>query len=98
MSTPTANPLDPSITLKRPPPDKQLEEAHPPQPIYPEDSAMTKAEKVERNGPEVSEEPSAKRIKLDTEDVKDEISATLNGEAPKVASRDNKGIAMIKAE
>jgi tRNA-dihydrouridine synthase 3 len=70
MTEPVANPLAPEQALKRPLEGGQLEEGHPRQPILPEDSAVTKAEKVERNGVNAgehklkSEEPAAKRVKL----------------------------------
>ncbi|QSZ29573.1 hypothetical protein DSL72_004089 [Monilinia vaccinii-corymbosi] len=78
------DPVQPSQSLKRPLDGERLEEAHPPQPILPEDSAITKAEKVERGG-----EPSAKRVKTEEKDHK----------ALAADSRERvKGIAPIKAE
>ncbi|KUJ24249.1 tRNA-dihydrouridine(47) synthase [NAD(P)(+)] [Mollisia scopiformis] len=50
MTEKITNPLDPDNPLKRPSNGEQTEVAHPPQPILPEDSAITKAEKIERNG------------------------------------------------
>jgi tRNA-dihydrouridine synthase 3 len=102
MSERLPNPADPEQSLKRPLLEDQLEEAHPPQPILPEDSAVTKAEKVERNGVDVKEEklnveaPSAKRIKMEAS-VQE---TTANGrEDNKVDSRDKvKGIALVKPE
>lgn len=74
-----------------------MEEANPLQPILPEDTAVTKAKKVESgiNDGELhvadTEEPVAKRAKLDQ--IKTEA------ETPKVDSRDKvKGIALVKAE
>jgi len=62
------NPLDPSEALHRPPPSINTEEAHP-QPVFPEDSAVTKAEKLERYGPGTDAndyaEPPTKRVRLD---------------------------------
>jgi hypothetical protein len=88
------NPLEPIQPLKRPLEGEQNEEAHPPQPIFDEDSAVTKAEKIERNGTSgdaatlVSSEPSSKRVKLDQPE-----------ELPKVDARDRvKGVASVKAE
>jgi hypothetical protein len=88
------NPLEPIQPLKRPLEVEQKEEAHPPQPIFDEDSAVTKAEKVERNGTNgdaatlVSSEPASKRAKLDQPE-----------EVPKVDARDRvKGVASVKAE
>lgn len=93
------NPLEPSSSLKRPLDDvvnKPL-----PQPILPEDSAVTKAEKVERSGQvavngsqhDITDlaEPAIKRVKLE------------NGEAhaatPRIDARDKvKGVALIKEE
>lgn len=70
-----ANPVDESASLAPPPPGTTTTDpAHPPQPPLPGDSALTKAEKVERHGfPEPSspgqggelEGFSAKRVKLD---------------------------------
>lgn len=90
------NPVDDSATLAPPPPGTVTSDAaHPPQPPLPGDSAMTKAEKIERHGfPEPSspgqggefENSPAKRIKLE----KGQVSS--NG-------RDRqKGVAPIKPE
>ncbi|TVY49802.1 tRNA-dihydrouridine(47) synthase [NAD(P)(+)] [Lachnellula occidentalis] len=102
MTVETPNPLAPEQSLKRPLEGQQLEEAHPPQPIFPQDSAVTKAEKIERNGvnadtveaaeapitSEVSEPPS-KRVKVEER----------TAEAPTVDARDKvKGIALVKPE
>ncbi len=100
-SAPVSNPLEPEIPVKRPLLGEQLEGVHQPQPIFAEDSAVTKAEKVERSGHSGSEEPSAKRIKLEQPDQssKENTSATGNGGVFKTDSRDKvRGIAMIKAE
>jgi len=109
MTDPIPNPLEPTQLLKRPLQGEQLEEAHPPQPIFPEDSAVTKAEKIERNGNSEDRAPTSKRIRLDAEpkpiaNVKVEESAsngnkTEAGSESKTDSRDKiRGIAMIKAE
>jgi tRNA-dihydrouridine synthase 3 len=89
------NPLDPVQLLKRPLDGEQLEEAHTLQPVLPEDSAATKAEKVERNGTiensdvEDSAEPATKRIKLDQPQQ----------QAPRTNTREKvKGLALIKEE
>ena len=100
MGEEISNPLAPEQSLKRPLEGEQLEEAHPPQPIFPEDSAVTKAEKIERNGvnwhdgeeapvaTEVSE-PPPKRVKVEQRET----------EAPKADARDKvKGIALVKPE
>jgi tRNA-dihydrouridine synthase 3 len=100
MTEEMSNPLAPEQSLKRPLEGEQLEEAHPPQPIFPEDSAATKAEKIERNGvnghdaaeapvsTEVSE-PPLKRVKVEE----------LRTEAPTVDARDKvKGIALVKSK
>jgi hypothetical protein len=95
------NPLAPEQSLKRPA-EVQPEEAHPPQPIFKEDSPATKAEKVERHGPEVAngnvaaedvfEESPAKRAKLAPD-------TTITTDIPKVDAREKvKGIALVKAE
>ncbi|KAF7961073.1 hypothetical protein EAE96_000740 [Botrytis aclada] len=93
MADETPNPVDPSQSLKRPLDGEKLEEAHPPQPILPEDSAVTKAEKVERNGTNGDSvdngEPSAKRAKIEEQNVKPTATD----------SRDRiRGIAPVKAE
>ncbi|TVY18923.1 tRNA-dihydrouridine(47) synthase [NAD(P)(+)] [Lachnellula arida] len=102
MTEEIPNPIAPEHSLKRPLEGQQLEEAHPPQPIFPEDSAVTKAEKIERNGvnadtveaaeaPVTSEvsEPPSKRIKVEEQ----------SAETPKVNARDKvKGIALVKPE
>ena len=93
MADEIPNPVEPSQSLKRPLDGEQLEEAHPPQPILPEDSAVTKAEKVERNGANGSSvsngEPAAKRVKVQEQDQK----------STPTDSRDRvKGVAPIKAE
>lgn len=100
MSEPASNPLDPEKPLKRPASGEQLEEAHPPQPILPGDSAMTKAEKVERNGADEFEGPSAKRVKREHEDTSALATKTEHqNEAPKIDSCDKvRGIAKIKSE
>lgn len=100
MTDEVPNPLAPEQSLKRPLEGQQLEEAHPPQPIFPEDSAVTKAEKIERNGANghtadapagvaASDEPPPKRVKVEEQEE----------EAPKVDTRDKvKGIALVKPE
>lgn len=87
-----ANPLDPTEPLQRPPPHVVSDEAHPPQPLFPEDSAVTKAEKLERNGPGTDAlndyaEPPAKRVRLE---------ASLDGSVAPSARQ--KGVAPIKSE
>jgi len=89
MDDQVPNPLVPAQSLKRPLEEEQLEEAHPPQPILPEDSAVTKAEKIERNGVNGHEEPAAKKVRFtQTEEVADEV--------PK--RQKVKGIALVKPE
>lgn len=95
------NPLESNLSLKRPLDDPQLE----PQPIFQEDSAVSKAEKAEINGVNTisgdtkdgSEviEPSSKRLRLQDEPL-DGISES---EPRQTDSRDKiRGIAMIKEE
>jgi tRNA-dihydrouridine synthase 3 len=101
MSEQLSNPADPEQSLKR---SIGLVEdpASPPQPIFPEDSAVTKAEKVERNGVSLTERnldvqgPAAKRVKM--EGSKEGV--VENGaEEKKVDSREKvKGIALVKTE
>ncbi len=83
------NPLEPTQSLKRPLEGEQLEEAHLPRPVLPEDSAVTKAEKIERNGVNGRGEPAAKKVKVEQEeDV-----------APEASKRQKvKGIASVKPE
>lgn len=95
---PPPNPLDPSTTLVPPPLDTQLEEAHPPQPPLPEDSAVTKAEKFERHGQikqtsctDDIEAPAAKRVKVH-DDASSSEPPSING------SGRVKGVVPIKAE
>jgi tRNA-dihydrouridine synthase 3 len=113
MSEPVSNPLAPEQAFKRPLEGEQLEEAHPPQPILPQDSAVTKAEKAERNGANAeahgmnSEEPAAKRVKLhqpETESSPNVSIQTLDYSKPETESlkadkREKvKGIALVKPE
>lgn len=91
------NPLDPAQELQKPPPGVvTTEPTHPPQPILPGDSAVTRAEKVERHGhPDASpgtangdfQESPAKRIKLET-----------NGSSEVRSDERKKGVAPIKPE
>jgi tRNA-dihydrouridine synthase 3 len=99
-----SNPADPEQSLKRPLNEEQLAEAHPPLPsfILEENSAVTKAEKVESNGVNVkgkildTAEPAAKRVKMG-EPV--EGLAENGHEKKKIDSRDKvKGIALVKPE
>jgi len=64
-----ANPLNPSESLKRAQPDGHIEESNPAQPQLPgNESAVTKAERVERHGQaqDGSELPPAKKARLET--------------------------------
>jgi tRNA-dihydrouridine synthase 3 len=98
MSEQLSNPADPEQSLKRP--IGQVDEQfHTPQPIFTEDSAVTKAEKVEINGVTYNSDghaPAAKRAKM--EDRVEGVA--INGaEEKKVDSRDKvKGIALVKTE
>ncbi|KAI9730152.1 MAG: tRNA-dihydrouridine synthase 3 [Claussenomyces sp. TS43310] len=93
-----SNPAEPSQSLKRP--SQQVEEGQPAQPIFPEDSALTKAEKIERNGSNVlhadheeagdGAEPPSKRVKVQAEAFEVRES---NDRRDKV-----KGIALVKPE
>jgi len=71
MDSGVPNPINPEVNLKRPLDGEQSEEAHPPQPILAADSAVTQAEKVERNGASVPADSSllgeraSKRVKLE---------------------------------
>lgn len=93
-----SNPVNPEVSLKRPAPGEQLEEAHPNQPNLPGDSllsATTKAEGIERNGVDVSEERLVKRVKVDSQD--ENKPAPIFPAPAKTDNRD-KGVAMIKSE
>lgn len=64
-----AKPLKPSDSLKRAQPDGHIGESNPAQPQLPgNESAVTKAERVERHGhtPDGSELPPAKKARLGT--------------------------------
>lgn len=90
----------PGQALKRPL-DSPMEDAHPPQTILLENAAVTKIEKVARNGPSntngsledavFGDEPAAKRLKLQNE-------VPANG-LDRVDARDKvKGVALVKKE
>jgi tRNA-dihydrouridine synthase 3 len=88
--------VDTSSSSKRPLEGEQSEAVATSQQILPGDSAVTRAEKSEGNGINGhdavvgSEEPVAKRVKLDD---------TNQQEAPKADARDRvKGLAMVKEE
>lgn len=102
MSGHVQNSAEPEQLLKRPIDHFSEEQARASQPILPEDSAVTKAEKIERNGVSRKAEdldeqkPAAKRVKMG-----DSIETVAeNGpEEKKVDSRDKvKGIALVKTE
>jgi tRNA-dihydrouridine synthase 3 len=97
MSEQLPNPADPEQSLKRPIAHVE-EQAHPPQPIFP-DSAVTKGEKVERNGVICNldaHEPATKRVKM--EDIMEGV-AENGAEEKKLDSRDKvKGIALVKTQ
>lgn len=85
-----SNPIEPGLNFKLPPTSQPFEQVVQPQqaPIE-EDSAATKAEKVQRYFIEnISEEPPTKRVKLESE---------LQEEAQTKTER-QKGVAPIKAE
>lgn len=89
-------PLDPEKPVKSTPAEVGEEVPHPPQPVYAEDSATTKAEKVERhelmNGDRSEggvEESPAKRIKLEFEG---------DGGRLETPGERQRGVAPIKAE
>jgi len=84
------NPMEPTESLKRPPPDvATTESAHPPQPILPGDSTMTRAEKYERQGgvrlngdADDFEALPSKRVKLEDTNSGGDARDRRNGEAP----------------
>jgi tRNA-dihydrouridine synthase 3 len=105
--------VKPEVSLKRPFEGEQKEEAHPPQPIFPEDSSVTKAEKVEGNG--VQAEDSSSSLAETTQKIKKEdanadmedapaakrikLSSQQNIESAKADTREKiKGIALVKPE
>ncbi|PMD38445.1 tRNA-dihydrouridine(47) synthase [NAD(P)(+)] [Hyaloscypha variabilis F] len=102
MSEQVPNPIDPEQSLKRPIGHHSEEPIPPTQPILSEDSAVTKAEKIARNGVNGKgeefevQEPAAKRVKMEGQV---EV-ATQNGtEDKKLDARDKvKGIALVKTE
>jgi tRNA-dihydrouridine synthase 3 len=109
MSKPVSNPLAPEQALNHPLEGEQLEEAHTPHLILPEDSAVTKAEKVERNGENIErheldpEGPAAKRAKLGHPELESSSLAQFKAgpetEAVKTDRREKvKGIALVKPE
>lgn len=85
-----ANPLDPVQPLRSPPNIPDIEKAaHPQNTVLDEDSAVTKAEKLERHGGRDDfPEPEVKRIKV--EHSIDEEARTRNER--------RKGVAPIKPE
>ncbi|KAF8846799.1 tRNA-dihydrouridine(47) synthase [NAD(P)(+)] [Acephala macrosclerotiorum] len=103
------NSLEPVSSLKRILDGEQTEAAHPPQPLFP-DSAVTKAEKVERNWTKAEDDS----LNLGNSATKNEESSDLadgpaakriklepqpNGEDAKVDTREKvKGIALVKPE
>lgn len=94
------NPLDPEEPLKSTSAEVGEETPHPAQPLYAEDSATTKAEKIERHGltdgdrsDGAVEESPAKRIKLDDESD----GGTIETHKPTPSER-QKGVAPIKTE
>ncbi len=88
------NPLDPAQPLNSPPDVQTIDRAaHPQNIVLDEDSAVTKAEKLERHGGQDDfPEPVAKRIKV-VASADEEASG--NGES---RSERRKGVAPIKPE
>lgn len=87
------NPIESKQVLKPQPNSPSVEQVDYPQRIsLEEDSAVTKAEKVERHGPTDSGEPSSKRVKLEPSG-----DFELRKEAPARLER-QKGVTPIKAE
>ncbi|SMR41900.1 unnamed protein product [Zymoseptoria tritici ST99CH_1E4] len=95
--TMTTNPLEPSEALEHKPSADSLN--HPQSEILPGDSAVTKAEKVERhgavgedmNGDHLDDDAPRKRVKVEHDPVADSIATPS-------ASERQKGIAPIKKE
>jgi len=87
-----ANPLNPAESLKRANPDGHIEESNPAQgPLPGNESAVTKAERVERHGeaPDGTELPAAKKARLETHE---------DTSLPAPVAERRKGQAPIKAE
>lgn len=78
---PSTNPVEPSEPLQKPASDTITNEAHPPQPPLPNDSAVTKAEKVERNGADASNS-SVKRPREPDDDFPSSEPPRKRGVAP----------------
>lgn len=111
MTENAPNPLEAEKSLKRPANGEQTEDTRPPQPIFPDDSAITKAEKIERNGFK-AENDSSSLAEAPPIYVKTEEHDSSLGEGPaakkvklehsedtKVDTRDKvKGIALVKTE
>jgi tRNA-dihydrouridine synthase 3 len=92
MDTDVPNPLELKQSLKRPFEEEQLD--CPAQPLHPDDSAVTKAEKVTRNGDEGGDVPVP-----DPEPPEIKRTNTGTVETSTVDARDKiKGIALVKAE
>ncbi|KAH8648016.1 tRNA-dihydrouridine(47) synthase [NAD(P)(+)] [Tricladium varicosporioides] len=93
--------LTPEKSLKRSREEDQLEPAHPPQLTLSEDSPVTKAEKVERNGvnaaASTSDKPPAKKVRL--EDSGGILADKVTREPTNTDTREKvNGIALVKAE
>lgn len=77
--------------------ENETKPEYPQQTILPEDSTVTKMEKLERNESlkqEASEEPAAKRVKIEQSEGNQD-----GDEKPLVDSRDKvRGVAMVKHE
>lgn len=95
MADQVPNPVEPDAPLKRRLEVQQSEVAHPPQAIFQGDSAVTKAEKVERNGSIEGliegldyAEPTPKRVKLEDLEVESRDDSRVKVH----------GIALVKPE
>lgn len=97
MAEITSNPIEPELTLKLPTTSVQLEQVvHPHQAPLEEDSAVTKAEKIERHVIEdTPEEPPTKRAKLEPSEQALELELQ---EQDQTKTGRQKGMAPIKAE
>lgn len=98
------NGIVPEESLKRPLKIEEEEKPiYPPQSIFPEDSATTKAEKLERNGENgqhlITDEPAAKRVKTEQPEAGEASIKTNGGNKNNGDSRDKvRGIALVKEE
>lgn len=86
------NPLEPSSSLQNVAHVNGIGQAHPQAEQLPLDSAVTRAEKIERHGAGASEEPANKRRKLDTSEAADEETLSTDVTVPKGSNEPSKTV------